>query len=575
MKKSVSLLLSMLMIFSFVCVGYTVAAEGNVYTVGATVEGANFTTLADAVASVSDGDTIQLVEDITAKNVSINKSITIDTNGFTWTGGTSSKANCATIKSGATVQIINSKRAGQITSDVDKFDIVCNSVKNQGVFMLDNNANLVMKNIAANSTNTYVNNLPCIVYFSSAATSKLTTENCYLTSDNWGAVGASSGSAMQISAANSIFGGLKCSVFYTVSASSTVNSVMNFDNCTFLSPISACNANNATAVDNATSTFKTVTYNFKNCTATSLFAPSATAVFDGNCAFETAKSGVVVTAAEGVSLYADAEGTTNVTSGEALAADSPVYSIAAATTYQIYVDGVMVDEIAAGADYTLPKGTADGFICYTDGTNYFAENAKLTPEKNLSLTSVTVGSFNMVKGAAMRVNEKTGIRFYTNVDTDKVAQLIESGATISMGTLIAPENLLGGEDLTLSTNGNNCLNVPYISGVEDNDWFTDVIGGTDFCGMVGSIVTIKDTNINRKFVGRGYITVTIGGITKTVYADYAVNEDDSNPNIANNTRSIAYIANAVRNDSGKAEFYEAHKSVIDKYANEYSADSEF
>ena len=229
----------------------------------------------------------------------------------------------------------------------------------------------------------------------------------------------------------------------------------------------------------------------------------------------------------------------------------------------------------AGADYTLPKGTADGFVCYTDGTNYFAENANLTPEKNLSLTSVAVGSFNMVKGAAMRVNEKTGIRFYTNVDTDKVAELIESGATISMGTLIAPENLLGGEELTLSTNGNNCLNVPYISGVEDNDWFTDVIGGTDFCGMVGSIVTIKDTNINRKFVGRGYITVTIGGITKTVYADYAVNEDDSISNIANNTRSIAYIANAVKNDSGKAEFYEAHKSVIDKYANEYSADSEF
>ena len=265
MKKSVSLLLSMLMIFSFICVGYTVAAEGNVYTVGATVEGANFTTLADAVASVSDGDTIRLVEDITAKNVSFSKSITIDTNGFTWTGGTSSKANCATIKSGATVQIINSKRAEQITSDVDKFDIVCNSVKNQGVFVLDNNANLVMKNIAANSTNTYVNNLPCIVYFSFATTSKLTTENCYLTSDNWGAVGAGRGSAMQISAANSIFGGLKCSVFYTVSASSE-KSVMNFDNCTFLSPISACNANNATAVDNATSTFETVTYNFTLCT---------------------------------------------------------------------------------------------------------------------------------------------------------------------------------------------------------------------------------------------------------------------------------------------------------------------
>lgn len=567
MKKSVSLLLSLLMIFGVACVGgISVSAEGNTYTVG---EVGTYATLAEAVTAVADGDTIQLVSDITATNISLDKSITIDTNGFTWTGGTSSKANCGTIKSGATVQIINSKRAEPITSDITDFDIVCNSVKNQGVFVLNSNANLVMKNIAANSTNTYVNNLPCVVYFSSGTTSKLTTENCYLTSDNWGAVGAVSGAAMQISAANSIFDGLRCSVFYTISASSTANSVMDFDNCTFLSPISACNANNATAVDNATTTFEKVTYNFKNCTATSLYAPSATAVFDGNCAFETVKSGVVVKAAEGVSLYADAEGTTNVTSGEALAADSPVYSIAAATTYQIYVDGVMVDEIAAGADYTLPKGTADGFVCYTDGKDYFAENTKLIPEKNLSLTSVTVGTFNMVKGAAMRINEKTGIRFYTNVDLAKIAKLIDNGATISMGTLIAPENLLGGSELTLSIDETKCVNVPYLSGIEDNLWYTETISGAEFSGMVGSLVTIKDTNVNRKFVGRGYITVTIGGITKTVYADYVENS------VANNTRSIAYIADAIRNDSNKADFYQAHKSVIDKYADVYSVDSEF
>ena len=147
MKKLVSILLSMLMIFSFACIGVSVTAEGNTYTVGAAAEGANFTTLADAVASASDGDTIQLIEDITATNVSLDKSITIDTNGYTWTGGTSSKVNCGTIKSGATVTITNSKRTEQVTSDITDFDIVCNSVKNQGVFVLNNNANLIMKNI--------------------------------------------------------------------------------------------------------------------------------------------------------------------------------------------------------------------------------------------------------------------------------------------------------------------------------------------------------------------------------------------------------------------------------------------
>lgn len=568
MKKLASLLLSLLMVFSFACIGVSVTAEGNVYTVGATAEGANFTTLADAVASVSDGDTIQFVEDITATNISLDKSITIDTNGYVWTGGTSSKVNCGTIKSGATVSIINSKRTEQVTSEITDFDIVCNSVKNQGIFVLNNNANLIMKNIAANSTNAYTNNQPCVVYSTAVTTATLTTDNCYFTSVNWGAVGGNN-SAMQISAKNSIFSGAKCSIFYVGSASSTVDSVMSFENCTFLSPISACNATNATAVDNATSTFEKVTYNFKDCTATSLFAPSATAIFDGNCAFATVKSGVVVTAKEGASLYSDAEHTTNITSGEALAADSAVYSVVAATTYQISIDGTIAGEVSVGDSYTLPAGTADGFVCYTDGTNYYAEKATITPEKNLSLTSVSIGKFEMLQGASMRINNKTGIRFYTSVDTAKIAELSETGATISMGTLIAPENLLNGDDLTLNTAEANRVNVPFVLGVEDGKWYTE----ETFSGMVGSLVNIKSTtetvtgNELRKFVGRGYATVTIGGVTKTVYADYY------NDSVVNNTRSIAFLAKSLA-DSG-SDLYNANKDMVDKFATMYDSAKEF
>ena len=562
MRKLASLFLSLLMVFSFTCVGVSVTADGNVYTVGPTAEGANFTTLADAVASVSDGDTIQFVENITATNISLDKSITIDTNGYVWTGGTSSKVNCGTIKSGATVTIINSKRTEQVTSEITEFDIVCNSVKNQGVFVLNNNANLIMKNIAAKSTNAYVNNQACIVYSSAVTTATLTTDNCYLTSVNWGAVGGNN-SAMQINATNSIFGGAICSIFYVGQASSTEDSAMNFDNCTFLSPISACNATNATAVDNATSTFEKVTYNFKDCNATSLFAPSATAVFDGNCAFATVKSGVVVSAKEGASLYSDEEHTTNITSGEALAADSAIYSVVAATTYQISIDGTIAGEVSVGDSYTLPVGTADGFVCYTDGTDYYAEKATITPEKNLSLSSVSIGKFEMLEGASMRINSKTGIRFYTSVDASKISNLVEAGATISMGTLIAPENLLNGEDLTLNIDEENRQNIPFVPGVEDEKWYTE----DTFSGMVGSLVNIKDANILRKFIGRGYATVTIGGVTKTVYANYIDNV------VNNNTRSIAYIASKVA-ESG-SDSYLANKDIVDKYATMYDVSKEF
>ncbi|MGN0174042.1 MAG: hypothetical protein ACI39F_06340 [Acutalibacteraceae bacterium] len=568
MKKLVSVLLSMLMIFSFACIGVSVTAEGNTYTVGATAEGANYTTLADAVASVSEGDTIQFVEDITATNVSLNKSITIDTNGYTWTGGTSSKVNCGTVSSGVTVTIVNSKRTEQVTSDITDFDIVCNSVKNSGVFVLNNNANLIMKNIAANSTNAYTNNQPCIVYFSSATTSTLTTDNCYFTSVNWGAVGGNN-SAMQISATNSIFGGAKCSIFYVGNASSTVDSIMSFDNCTFLSPISACNATNATAVDNATSTFEKVTYNFKDCKATSLFAPSATAVFDGNCSFATVKSGVVVKAAEGVSLYSDEEHTTNITSGEALAADSAVYSYLAPTSYQISIDGAIAGEVSVGDSYTLPAGTVDGFICYTDGTNYYAENSTITPEKNISLTSVSIGKLEMLEGASMRLGTINGIRFYTKVDTAKIKEVKDKGAIITMGTLIAPENLLNGSDLNLSVPEANRVDISYTVGIEENTWYNQ---NGDDC-IVGSLVNIKQTtetvkgNELRKFVGRGYVTVTISGITKTIYADYF------GGSVSNNTRTISYLANMIRENDDT--LYEQYQATIDYYANLYSQTDEF
>ena len=91
--------------------------------------------------------------------------------------------------------------------------------------------------------------------------------------------------------------------------------------------------------------------------------------------------------------------------------------------------------------------------------------------------------------------------------------------------------------------------------------------------MVGSLVSIKSTtetvtgNELRKFVGRGYATVTIGGVTKTVYADYY------NGNIVNNTRTIAFLAKRLV-DSG-SDLYNTHKDVVDKFAVMYDSAKEF
>ena len=134
-----------------------------------------------------------------------------------------------------------------------------------------------------------------------------------------------------------------------------------------------------------------------------------------------------------------------------------------------------------------------------------------------------------------------------------------------MGTLIAPTNLLGEDSLTLDTPEENRLSIDYEIGLDQNTWYTQ----GSFKGMVGSIVNIKDTNVNRRFVGRGYVTVTLGSVTKTVYAEYA------NDDVINNTRTISYIASALQNDTESADLYAMYKEVVDKYAAKYDKDSEF
>ncbi|MBQ4156508.1 MAG: hypothetical protein IJD90_06865, partial [Clostridia bacterium] len=101
-------------------------------------------------------------------------------------------------------------------------------------------------------------------------------------------------------------------------------------------------------------------------------------------------------------------------------------------------------------------------------------------------------------------------------------------------------------------------------GLDENLWFEE----DGFKGMVGSIANIKEKNMNRRFVGRGYVTVTLGDVTKTVYADYA------NGDVVNNTRTISFIANAVKNDANNIDLYEQYKDIIDEIAAKYDSASE-
>ena len=181
---------------------------------------------------------------------------------------------------------------------------------------------------------------------------------------------------------------------------------------------------------------------------------------------------------------------------------------------------------------------------------------------------------NMKSGAAIRLTNGNGLRFITAFDADKIAELQGLGATVELGTLIAPKDLLGENDLTFDLDSSNYVNVKYEAIGENGaySWHKDVAGQ-----IAGSIVGIKESgttfsaengNIARDFVGRGYVKVTFGDETVITYASYASGD------IANNTRSLASVAQALKDDTAKYDALDSDvKSLVDNWASKLPTQS--
>lgn len=173
---------------------------------------------------------------------------------------------------------------------------------------------------------------------------------------------------------------------------------------------------------------------------------------------------------------------------------------------------------------------------YADGVCSYCGNKE---------TVETVIDLSMKAGASIRLNNQNGIRFYTTVDTEKLAELkAVEGNTVELGTLIAPADLVT-DELTHEIGEANFIDVKYVADeyYEENTF-------------VGSIVEIKEANYGRAFIGRGYVKVTDANGEVTYY--YATQDD--------NSRSLKVVANALKNDSKNTALYEANKDLVDTWA---------
>jgi len=161
--------------------------------------------------------------------------------------------------------------------------------------------------------------------------------------------------------------------------------------------------------------------------------------------------------------------------------------------------------------------------------------------------------------ASIRISStETGLRFKTVIDKTFLNDLINKygAANVSVGTLITPADILGTNQLTHNF---GTVNVDYIDiPATVNDPFeSDSTTNT----YAGSITSIREGNLDRNFVGVGYIKVTVAGSAPIYYYSDVVC-----------TRNVSFVASMAYTDVQETQDgeYLYKVSSNDKYGNSYS-----
>lgn len=206
-----------------------------------------------------------------------------------------------------------------------------------------------------------------------------------------------------------------------------------------------------------------------------------------------------------------------------------------------------------------------GVSALVAGAGVSTLSAGATAEKTVA--GKGVDSFQMVYGASVRCGDgvENGIRFSATISDDeyKALEKLEetSGVSVNYGVLIVPADMFAEADLTeanIFQNANYCLencergcSKTHLATVEyatlADDSATDEV-----MNLRGSLIRIKEDNINREFVGLAYIEYeNANDPTQNEYefANYALPVDENNNPIAegvrelaNTTRSMTYVA---------------------------------
>lgn len=224
--------------------------------------------------------------------------------------------------------------------------------------------------------------------------------------------------------------------------------------------------------------------------------------------------------------------------------------------YLIKISGTFVTSATDFAEETVYCRLFTKGRITTAGVTHAAAVDPSTVLTNLSI-QVNRTPNALTNGASVRlanVNNGGGIRFESTVNKELYDNLIASGLTVELGTIIVPYDYVGDKEITFdnfsttgtAANKNKCLDIKQTKWQdEENGVYT------------AAMINIKSGNYGRKFAARGYMKVTDGnGYEQYFYSDF-----DETANV----RSITEVAKAAL-DSGKYDDNAAAKAILNTYA---------
>ena len=231
-------------------------------------------------------------------------------------------------------------------------------------------------------------------------------------------------------------------------------------------------------------------------------------------------------------------------------------------------------------------GLLAGIACVTLGAGV---GASVMASANTDMTignGTSAASFRMDYGASVRFNkedttdDKIGIRFSATLNKNQYTEL-EKLEGVNYGMIIVPQDIAATNPLTKANlfgdAATYCLKTPKSVDAENGcdcpkqhaasveyPTLAAVKGNDTVMQLRGSLVDIKAGNLNREFVGLGYIEYG----NEYVLAQPAYEENTTeNPDVKNNTRSMAHVAQLAIEDGQDDEnntLYNAYlKGFID------------